>query len=334
MRGNLPIRLVQLGTALLVLTVIVGFAACPTLWPRDERGVPAAACRDDDRPFAATSYRLRLRPRIAMSWNSAGGLIVHPYDLDPLNAAELAQANGFGWIAVQLADGEAALPSPSNWIARFRAVSGIPIGGWSVLRGHPEAEARLAATLLAQDGLDFYIADAEQEYGYTNGAEHSLAHQHRSGQFIAAFRALEPAMPSALTSFCRPDEHDLDWSAWADAGFAFLPQAYVDQLGADGTPTACTTSAAQWFPRSSIHPVLGVFAGTYPTPTPYEYVALLEQAEQAASRCSRSRMPTRPRSPDTVPRCAPSLSQTRLSRRKAGLSRALVDGRHLAATGV
>jgi hypothetical protein len=213
-----------------------------------------------------------------MSWSSAGGLIVHSYDIDPLIAAEEAQANGFGWIAVQVADGETALPSPFDWIARFRAVSGIPIGGWSVLRGRPAAEARLAATLLGQDGLDFYIADAEQEYGYTNGAEHSLAHQHRSTEFTAAFRALEPAMPAALTSFCRPDEHDLDWSAWADAGFAFLPEAYVDQLGADGTPTACTTGAAQWFPRSSIHPVLGIFAGTYPTPAPAGYVALLEQA--------------------------------------------------------
>src|SRR4029077_14769721 len=92
------------------------------------------------------------------------------------------------------------------------------------------------------------------------------------------FRALEPALPAALTSFCRPDEHDLDWKAWADAGSASLPQAYVDQLGADGAPTACTTAAAPWFPRSSIHPVLGVFTGTYPTPTPTEYAALLEQA--------------------------------------------------------
>ena len=213
-----------------------------------------------------------------MSWQSAGGLIVHADQLDPVVAADEARANGFGWIALQIADGGTALPSPANWVMRFRAVSGVPVGGWSVLRGDPAAEAHLAATLLGQDDLDFYIADAEQEYAYTNGAEHSLAHAHRSGEFIAAFRALEPTMPAALASFCRPDENDLDWGAWAAAGFAFLPEAYVDQLGSDGTPAACTAAAAQWFPRASIHPVLGIFAGPSPTPTPAEYAAQLAQA--------------------------------------------------------
>jgi len=205
-------------------------------------------------------------------------LIVNANQLDPVVAADEARANGFGWIAIRIADGETPLPPPANWVARFRAVSGIPVGGWSVLRGSPAAEARLAGSMLADDDLDFYIANAEQEYAYTNGTEHSLAHAHRSSEFIAAFRALEPAMPAALSSFCRPDEHDLDWRAWATAGWAFLPEAYVDQLGADGTPTACTTAATQWFPRSAIHPVLGIFTGTNPTPTPAEYAALLAQA--------------------------------------------------------
>jgi hypothetical protein len=213
-----------------------------------------------------------------MSWRSAGGLIVNPGQIDPTLAGEEARANGFGWIAVQIADGETASPSSSGWVARFRAASGIPVGGWSVLRDHPGAEAQLAASLLTQDNLDFYIADAELEYSYTNGAEHSLAHLHRSGQFISAFRALEPTMPAALTSYCRPDEHDLDWTAWAAAGFEFLPQAYVDQLGADGSPAVCTTGATPLFPLSSIHPVLGVFPGVSPTPTPAEYATELAQA--------------------------------------------------------
>lgn len=213
-----------------------------------------------------------------MSWESAGGLIVHADQLDPVVAAEQARANGFGWIALQIADGETALPPPANWIARFRAVSGIPVGGWSVLRDDPTADAHLAASLLAQDGLDFFIADAEQEYAYTNGSERSLERSQRSGEFIAAFRTLESTMPAALASYCRADENDVDWKAWAAAGFAFLPEAYVDQLGAVGTPAACTTVAAQWFPRTSIHPVLGIFAGPAPTPAPAEYAAQLAQA--------------------------------------------------------
>jgi hypothetical protein len=283
MRGNIPIRLYQLGTALLVVTVIVGFATLP-----DSRSHAAAAAEPPPAtttapspPPPATTTAPPPAPTpapVAMSWRSAGGLIVNPGQIDPTLAGEEARANGFGWIAVQIADGETATPSSSDWVARFRAASGIPVGGWSVLRDHPAAEAQLAASLLTQDHLDFYIADAELEYGYTNGAERSLAHQHRSGLFISAFRALEPRIPAALTSYCRPDEHDLDWAAWAAAGFEFLPQAYVDQFGADGMPAACTTAARQVFPLSSIHPVLGVFPGASPTPTPAEYAAQLARA--------------------------------------------------------
>jgi hypothetical protein len=211
-RGNFPIRLYQLGTALLVVTVIIGFATLSDSHSRDATAaVPPPATTTAAQPVPASAP-------VAMSWSSAGGLIVHPNQIDPVLAADEVRADGFGWIAVQIADGETALPSPSDWLARFRAASGVPVGGWSVLRDHPEAEAQLAATLLAQDHLDFYIADAEQEYGFTSGTEHSLAHKHRSGEFVAAFRDLEPTMSAALTSYCRPDEHDLDWAAWAAAG--------------------------------------------------------------------------------------------------------------------
>ena len=282
-RGNFPIRLYQLGTALLVATVIIGFATLPDSRSRDATAaVPppttTAAPSSPPPPTTTAAQPVPTSVPVAMSWSSAGGLIVHPDQIDPVLAADEVRADGFGWIAVQIADGETVLPSPSDWLARFRAASGVPVGGWSVLRDHPEAEAQLAATLLAQDHLDFYIADAEQEYGFTSGTEHSLAHKQRSGEFVAAFRAFEPTMSAALTSYCRPDEHDLDWAAWAAAGFAFLPQAYVDQLGADGTPAVCSTAARQWFPRSSIHPVLGVFPGAIPTPTPAEYAVLLGQA--------------------------------------------------------
>ena len=213
-----------------------------------------------------------------MSWRSAGGMIANLSGLDPIAAGKQARAEGFGWVAVKLADGETASPSPLSWIASFRAASGLPVGGWTVLRDQPVAEAQLAASLLAQDHLDFYIADAEQEYGYTNGSDHSLGRLHRSREFVAAFRATDPTIPAGLSSFCKPDAHDLDWGAWAANGFAFLPQAYVSQLTTDGAPGVCATSAEQWFPRSSIHPTLGIFPGTYPVPTAAEYAAMLLQA--------------------------------------------------------
>jgi hypothetical protein len=249
----------QLGTALLVVTVIIGFAGLP------RQRAPAANPPLQPR----TTAPVKPAP-VAMSWRSAGGLIVHTDVVDPTLAGKLARADGFGWVAVQIADGETPTPLVANWIARFRAASGLPVGGWSVLRGRPDADARLAASLLVQNELDFYIANAEQEY--------SLANVDRSERFISAFRALEPTMPAALTSFCRPDQNDLDWGAWAAAGFAFLPQAYVDQLGPDGTPPACVTAAERWFSASAIHPILGIFAGAYATPAPADYAAQLVQA--------------------------------------------------------
>src|SRR5262245_46780715 len=277
MPENVPLVLLKVGTALLVATVVLGLVG----QPRSRTHAARAGA-----PLAVTTHATTTAPPpphappapVALSWSSAGGLIVHTDQLDPTLAGELARANGFGWVAVQIADGENQTPLVANWITRFRAASGLPVCGWSVLRGNPEADAQLAATLLEQNQLDFYIADAEQEYGLTNGAERSLANARRSTDFITAFRVLEPTMPAALSSFCQADEHDLDWQAWAAAGFAFLPEAYVDQLGPDGTPAACVAAARQWFPTSSIHPVLGIFTGTYSTPAPTDYAALLAQA--------------------------------------------------------
>ena len=274
---NVPLVLLKVGTALLVVTVIIGLVGLPR--PRTHAARAAPPLANPTRAATTTAPPPPATPApVSLSWRSAGGLIVHTDQLDPTLAGELARANGFGWVAVQIADGETQTPLVANWISRFRAASGLPVGGWSVLRGNPDAEARLAATLLVQNQLDFYIADAEQEYGLTNGVQQSVAHAHRSSEFITAFRALEPAMPAALSSFCRADEHDVDWGAWSAAGFAFLPQAYVDQLGPDGTPAECVTAAERWFPPSSIHPALGIFTGPYPTPAPTDYAALLAEA--------------------------------------------------------
>lgn len=168
-------------------------------------------------------------------------------------------------------------PSP-GWIAQFRAASGLPVGGWSVLRDQPQAEAQLAAGLVSQDGLDFYIADAEQEYAYTNGAEQSGQRFDRSAEFVAAFRAAEPSLPVGLSSYCRPDRHDLDWAAWATAGFVFLPQAYVGDLGPDGAPAVCVRAAAQFFPPSRVHPTLALFGGPLGSPSPADYGRMLVEA--------------------------------------------------------
>jgi hypothetical protein len=215
---------------------------------------------------------------VPMSWSAAGGLVWHVHDVDPTLLGERVRAAGFGWVAIMLADGLAPTQASRQWVDLFRAASGLPVGGWSVLRDRPVAEARLAAAAVAADGLDFFVADAEREYEYTNGADRSDDRYARSRRFVDAFRAAEPELPAGLSSYCNPSLHDLDWGAWAGAGFVFLPQAYVSALGPSGTPGSCAGSASRWFPRQDVHPTIGIFGGRFENPSPEQYGELLAQA--------------------------------------------------------
>jgi hypothetical protein len=215
---------------------------------------------------------------VPFAWTSAGGLIVNASEVDPTLLGQRMRADGFGWVAVLVADGTAVRPSVQQWASLFAAASGLPVGGWSVLRDHPVEEARLAASLLGQYGLSFYVANAEREYEYTNGADRNGGRYRRSATFVRAFRAAEPTMPAALSSYCDASLHDIDWGAWANAGFDFLPQAYTGTLGASGTPAACTAGALKWFPRARVHPTVALFGGQFGTPSPAEYGSLLQQA--------------------------------------------------------
>ena len=217
-------------------------------------------------------------PSRAMSWRSAGAFVWHETDIDPAVLGREMRANGFGWVAIRVHDGLAADPVDSSWIDRFRAAGGLPVGGWGVLRDHPQQEAQLASSLIGRYGLDFYIADGEAEYGYSGQGGPSRVRFARSGQFVAAFRALRPDLPAGLSSYCRPDQHDLDWAAWRGAGFVFLPQAYVGQLGPAAAPEACIQGAARFFPKEDVHPTLATFRGAHASPSPAAYSRMLAQA--------------------------------------------------------
>ena len=211
-------------------------------------------------------------PAVAMSWQNAGAFVVHPGSVDPAQLGQQMRAAGFGWVAVDLASLD------PGWIARFRLASGLPVGGWSVLGTSPQSDANRAAQLVRQNSLAFYIADAELPYGYTIGATKSSATFARSRQFVAAFRAAEPTLPAAVSSYCRADRHDIDWAAWANAGFDFLPQAYANDFGAAAFPRLCTNAAAQWFPRSRVHPTIGSYSGDKGIVPPDTWIDLLRAA--------------------------------------------------------
>jgi fibronectin type III domain protein len=211
-------------------------------------------------------------------WQTAGVFVWHEAAVDPEALGHQLKENGFGWVAVQLHDGLTVDPVEDDWIRRFRDASGLPVGGWGVLRSEPVAEAQLAQTLLARYSLDFYIADAEAEYKYSSDTGSSDVRYARSRQFVDAFRSELPDVPAAVSSYCRADREDIDWQSWADGRFDFLPQAYVNDLGDYVTPEACTGGAAKWFSADAVHPTIGIYASNNPQATPATYAKLLQAA--------------------------------------------------------
>lgn len=215
---------------------------------------------------------------VAMSWRAAGAFVWHETDVSPEELGRQLRAAGFGWVALFLHDGLTEDPVEGDWVARFRRASGLPVGGWGALREQPAEEAALADRLLARYGLDFYIANAEAEYAYSGQEGPSRERFERSRAFVEAFRRLRPDLPAALSSYCRPDRQDLDWSAWNAGGFAFLPQAYVNDFGREAAPAACVAGARGAFPPGSVHPTIGMYPGVTSSLRAGRYARLLAEA--------------------------------------------------------
>jgi len=213
-----------------------------------------------------------------MSWDAAGAFVWHETDISPEVLGQEMRDNAFGWVAVFVQDGANADPVEDGWIPRFRRASGLPVGGWGVLRTRPAEEARLASSIIERDGLDFFIANAEAEYSYSGLDGPDPARFRRSKEFVATFRELQPSLPAAVSTYCRPDQHDINWSAWSSASFAYLPQAYVNDFGAAAAPAQCTRSASAYFPVAAVHPTIGMYPGVARSLSAERYARLLAQA--------------------------------------------------------
>jgi hypothetical protein len=206
-------------------------------------------------------------PSVPMSFSNAGAFVVHTHDVDPTWLGQQLREAGFGWVAVFLGTtGQDAPPDP-DWVTRFIDASGLPVGGWTVLAGYPAADAGFAVRQLKKYGLTFYVADAEASYQGKEGA---------SQAFVSRFRALEPTMTAALSSLC--DASGIGLAPWAQAGFAFLPQAYVNDFGDNVAPATCVHAASAYFPLSSIHPTVGSYHGQKGWVGAQTYVQLLAAA--------------------------------------------------------
>ena len=201
---------------------------------------------------------------IPMSWENAGAFVWHTGDIDPDWLGQQLRSAGFGWVGVYFDAGD---PPDLGWIERLEQSGGLAVGGWSVLGDDPQADAALAARTVRQDGFSFYIADAENPY---------QADPSRSQAFVTDFRALEPTLRAGLSSLC--DANGIGLAPWANAGFDFLPQAYVNDFGLGVSPAACVRAASGYFPLSKVHPTVGSYHGRKGWFAPGRYIPLLAQA--------------------------------------------------------
>jgi hypothetical protein len=176
---------------------------------------------------------------------------------DPETVVARAAQFGLRWLTVQAYAGTRLLDA--DWLAAMRhatAAHGIRLGVHGYIgRPHPqpEAEAEAVSAAIEHARADFAIVDAEDEY---EGAPAGT-----SKRFVRAYRALRRSFRSYFSSFGRPSLHaGLDWEAWADGGFAGMPQAYENLNSAQLRPSACVDDWARTFPRADMRPTLGCFS--------------------------------------------------------------------------
>jgi len=268
-----PLRLAAAGMSLLFVASLVGFFTVKSPKPKQPRVLPA--------PVTTTVTTTKVKPQptttappppppppsVPMSWSNAGAFVVHTHDVDPTWLGQQMRQAGFGWVAIYLGSSGNAEQIDPGWATRFIQASGLPVGGWTVLVGYPHSDAGFAATQLKRNGLTFYIANAEASYQGKAAASQS---------FVTRFRQLEPNITAGLSSLC--DASGIGLAPWAQAGFAFLPQAYVNDFGNYVAPAVCVHAASAYFPLSSIHPTVGSYHGQRGWMSPQQYAPLLAAA--------------------------------------------------------
>lgn len=138
-------------------------------------------------------------------------------------AARLGDA-GIFYALVKIADGRSPMKPNVAALSPLKVAldeRGIGLGGWAWVRhDNPEAEAELAARLVADHGLDSFVVNAEKD---TLG-QHALARR-----YMARLREKLPAgVPVALSSYKFPKAHPtLPWREYLDACDAGMPQVYL-----------------------------------------------------------------------------------------------------------
>jgi hypothetical protein len=170
-----------------------------------------------------------------------------------------ARSHGYGWIALKIHDG--ADPFNLEHVTAYRQACekyGLKFGVWGYCRSW--ANGYDAAALAVKYHAKFYIADVETEF--------ENAPRDWPALFCRAFKSHAAEVDPWLSSFGRVDLHpDIDYHAFAEAGFGFMPQAYSCE-SVELQPAACLRHAEDYWHRDRIQPTLGAYAGARGRLTP------------------------------------------------------------------
>lgn len=203
-------------------------------------------------------------------WPGAFFFDISPSPLSDLsNRLDALAEAGFKWCAAQAFDDTALIEQAA--MGAFRdgvRARGMYFGIWGVHHDDPSGDATRASSQIDLWGADFYIANAEIEYKVDGPG--TRAH---SATFVNAFRALQPDIAAALSTYgaianeigVLGDITDvnggvMDLKSWYDAGFHVMPQAYASDAVYVPDRVIRHFRRCRW-PFSGIHPTLGIFIG-------------------------------------------------------------------------
>ncbi len=159
----------------------------------------------------------------------------------------------FTWVAMHVDDLPTFEAVNRNWVDTLRE-HGLQVGAWGAEGSNVASDVAIANYAIQTWGFDFYVAGAENPFE-KQGA-------YRSGQFVRAFRQLQPTIPAALVTLGAakaPWVLPIDFAAWRSGGFDLLPEAYYNQYpGYRPDLTVAHAQRAGWS-LDAVHPVIGVY---------------------------------------------------------------------------
>ena len=172
---------------------------------------------------------------------------------DPETLGTWLQDAHFTWVAMHVDDLPTFEAVNRHWIDTLRE-HGLQVGAWGAEGKNVASDVAIANYAIETWGFDFYVADAENPF--------EKAGAYRSGQFVRAFRQLQPTIPAALVTLGAakaPWVLPIDFAAWRSGGFDLLPEAYYNQYpGYRPDLTVAHAQRAGWS-LEAVHPVIGVY---------------------------------------------------------------------------